>query len=253
MKKAFTLAEVLTTLGIIGIVAAMTMPMLLANSREKELVSKLKKSYSVLSQSFALAIVENNTPNYWLDTPEEDNGGAAAMSLQEKLTPYYHISKDCKGEGGCWPNQNILNLDGTSSGLNFGTDRNYSTFRIADGTLYALRIVDTTCETSRGTDSALQKVCAEMFIDVTGPKKPNQLGYDVYKFYIVRNGVYPAGMSGDTTHPFDTQCLRKVSGLGCAAWVLRNSNVDYLHCKDIGWNGKPSCKNIFNYNHSTGL
>ena len=43
MKKAFTLAEVLITLGIIGVVAAMTMPSLIQNYKERETVSKVKK------------------------------------------------------------------------------------------------------------------------------------------------------------------------------------------------------------------
>ncbi|MFQ8625261.1 MAG: type II secretion system protein [Candidatus Gastranaerophilaceae bacterium] len=41
--RAFTLAEVLITLGIIGVVAAMTMPVLIQNHKEKETVAKLKK------------------------------------------------------------------------------------------------------------------------------------------------------------------------------------------------------------------
>ena len=43
------------------------------------------------------------------------------------------------------------------------------------------------------------------------------------------------------------------NGVGCAAWVILNENMDYLHCSDIGWGGKASCKNIFNYNHSMGM
>ena len=46
MKKAFTLAEILITLGIIGVVAAMTIPTLVANYRTKALKSGFKKSYS---------------------------------------------------------------------------------------------------------------------------------------------------------------------------------------------------------------
>ena len=48
---AFTLAEVLITLGIIGIVAAMTMPVLIANHRQKELEAGLKKAYSIAQQA----------------------------------------------------------------------------------------------------------------------------------------------------------------------------------------------------------
>ena len=43
-KFAFTLAEVLVTLGIIGVVAAITMPTLVANNREKQLITALKKN-----------------------------------------------------------------------------------------------------------------------------------------------------------------------------------------------------------------
>ena len=48
MKKAFTLAEVLITLGIIGVVASMTLPAIIQKNNEKTTVSKLKKVYSVL-------------------------------------------------------------------------------------------------------------------------------------------------------------------------------------------------------------
>ena len=51
-KKAFTLAEVLITLGIIGIVAAMTMPVLIAKYRSKVLETQFKKRYSEVSQVF---------------------------------------------------------------------------------------------------------------------------------------------------------------------------------------------------------
>ena len=56
MKKAFTLAEVLITLGIIGVVAAMTMPNLIASHQKKVLETSFKKSYSSLLQ--ALIYVE---------------------------------------------------------------------------------------------------------------------------------------------------------------------------------------------------
>lgn len=64
-KFAFTLAEVLITLGIIGVVAAMTMPSLIANYQEKQRVSQLKKVYSALSQAFVTAVQENGTPDEW--------------------------------------------------------------------------------------------------------------------------------------------------------------------------------------------
>ena len=49
--KGFTLAEVLITLGIIGVVSALTMPALVANYKKQEAVSKLKKSYTMTQEN----------------------------------------------------------------------------------------------------------------------------------------------------------------------------------------------------------
>ena len=65
MKIAFTLAEVLITLGIIGIVAAMTMPTLMANHRKKETVTKLKKFYSVVNQAIGMSVAEYGEASGW--------------------------------------------------------------------------------------------------------------------------------------------------------------------------------------------
>ena len=64
-KSAFTLAEVLITLGIIGVVAAITLPSLIQRNVEKQRVAQLKKAYSELSQAYNLAIAENGAPTEW--------------------------------------------------------------------------------------------------------------------------------------------------------------------------------------------
>ena len=51
MKNAFTLAEVLITLGIIGIVAAMTLPGIINDTRYAEIQTSLKKNYSITQQA----------------------------------------------------------------------------------------------------------------------------------------------------------------------------------------------------------
>ena len=65
-KVAFTLAEVLITLGIIGVVAAMTMPTLMAKYQKKVVATHLKKYYSMMSQAIKLAEAENGEMKYWL-------------------------------------------------------------------------------------------------------------------------------------------------------------------------------------------
>lgn len=65
MKKGFTLAEVLITLGIIGIVAAMTLPTVINDSTERETVAKVKKFYSVMNQALLMAISKHGYVDEW--------------------------------------------------------------------------------------------------------------------------------------------------------------------------------------------
>lgn len=64
-KAAFTLAEVLITLGIIGIVAALTMPVLITKYQKKVAATRVKKVYSELSQAVKLSEVDNGPIKYW--------------------------------------------------------------------------------------------------------------------------------------------------------------------------------------------
>ena len=64
-KCAFTLAEVLITLGIIGVVAAMTLPTLIENHKTRRIITELKRTYSVLSQATNFAVAELGTPDNW--------------------------------------------------------------------------------------------------------------------------------------------------------------------------------------------
>ena len=83
--SGFTLAEVLITLGIIGVVAALTIPMLLTKCQEQIIKNQLKKQYSVIQQ--ALKIVDNEldyTPScyYWAQNPYGNHVCAKKMKLE---------------------------------------------------------------------------------------------------------------------------------------------------------------------------
>ena len=64
-SNGFTLAEVLITLGIIGVVASLTMPALLANYKKQETVTRLKKAYSIVEQAIKLSEVYNESSEFW--------------------------------------------------------------------------------------------------------------------------------------------------------------------------------------------
>src|SRR5574344_2705711 len=64
-KAAFTLAEVLIVLGIIGVVAAFTIPVLIKNIQKEETLIKLKASYTQLYQTIKLSEVDNGPTSEW--------------------------------------------------------------------------------------------------------------------------------------------------------------------------------------------
>ena len=64
-KTGFTLAEVLITLGIIGVVAAMTIPILMTAYQKKQTVTRLKRAYSIVQQSIRLSEDENGEVESW--------------------------------------------------------------------------------------------------------------------------------------------------------------------------------------------
>lgn len=64
-KIAFTLAEVLITLGIIGVVAALTIPVLISNHRKSVVETKLEKFYSVMNQAITQSELENGDKSQW--------------------------------------------------------------------------------------------------------------------------------------------------------------------------------------------
>lgn len=65
--RAFTLAEVLITLGIIGVVAAMTIPVLMNYYQEQALLTQFNKAYSTISQAYVSAAQDNLTADHWTD------------------------------------------------------------------------------------------------------------------------------------------------------------------------------------------
>ena len=73
IKKGFTLAEVLITLGIIGVVAAMTIPSLINAAQGKELETAFKKAYSVLTQAVLIMEREEGQTVNWDNYPNLRN------------------------------------------------------------------------------------------------------------------------------------------------------------------------------------
>ena len=65
MKRAFTMAEVLITIGVVGLIAALTIPQLIEGYQKKETVTRLKRSYTLIQQAIRMAEGENDEFKYW--------------------------------------------------------------------------------------------------------------------------------------------------------------------------------------------
>ncbi len=107
-RKGFTLAEVLITLGIIGVVAAMTIPTLISNYKDNVLKNQFKRSYAMLSQALLSAQSQfGYLPRCYY---KNDSGNITEISDCKQLTEYFlsslKITKTCKDhafKNGCIP------------------------------------------------------------------------------------------------------------------------------------------------------
>ncbi len=63
--NAFTLVEFLITLWIIGVVAALTLPVLIQNHKNSVVETALQKSYSTMNQAIVRSEIDNGAREYW--------------------------------------------------------------------------------------------------------------------------------------------------------------------------------------------
>jgi len=241
---AFPLAEVFITLGIIGVVAAMTIPTLIQNANEKATVVALKKAYSVLSQAYTLAVNENGTPDTWNLTGD----AAGNTNLINAVAPYLKLTKNCYQSSGCFnPGVKYKQFNGTVRTAPIDNELDSAKAQLSDGTL--LKTWAYGNNVTVGNTLALQSVSGTFMVDVNGNKPPNQTGVDTFEFYVTKYGIIPRGTAAETIAngaddaTFNVNCKDKATanGNGCTAWVIYNENMDYLKCADLSWTGKTKC------------
>lgn len=249
LSLGFTLAEVLITLGIIGIVAAMTIPTLIQNQQEKATVTALKKAYSTLSNAYKLAVNEDGSPETW----DLAGGGSAAqgtINMINELVPYLNVAKNCVSLDpnvyqGCVVDEKYKYLSG-NLWYNLNNVDTEPKVVLSDGSVVVAERVSPTCAGAWGSTPQLSSVCGLFYVDINGMKPPNQQGVDLYMFVLSKFGIVPLGLPTYTTLTFSNHCKNKLTnpattGNGCTAWVLYNENMDYLHCSDLDWNTKTKC------------
>lgn len=213
LKKAFTLAEVLLTIAIIGVVAVITVPVISQATGRQEYVAKLKKAHSVLGQTLIKIAIQEGLPvgDYSFI---RDDGNSEFFDIFTRVVDPIKICNE--GEMGCIYSP-LTQLNGlntsfliplslvTKDGMAFGWNK------------------DECAEKGLSFDD--EENCVGCFIvDINGHRKPNRLGYDVFFFTVVDGkGLVPAGKGNNSA-----DCFRTDKGVTCAAKVIKDSAINYM-------------------------
>ena len=176
-RPAFTLAEVLITLGIIGVVAAMTIPTVMTNYKKSQIEARLKKLYTVMNQAVTLSIAHDTwtEPSAQAITPDGGDKTELNKWMQSALIPYLN--------GAEFPAHFDYPL------ANYNDETSYTKLTMSDGTICFFnpwKQIHVTC-------------------DINGIKGPNKQGVDLFYFFLdyktsrqggMRMGYfYPAGFT----------------------------------------------------------
>jgi len=187
LNRAFTLAEVLITLAIIGVVAALTIPVLMKAYQEHEAVAKVKETYSLVAQAVGQWESELNCPGEFTKcvsamewnwgevptSPEDDKdhmlGWVNYLKVIKKRTTRWEGTVD-------WMDYDSYQMDGvTPTNTYQGVGKNYETHRtfqyiLANGTILAISAFNF----GPGGNTEF------MWMDINGAKKPNRIGKDQF-------------------------------------------------------------------------
>ena len=210
-RAAFTLAEVLITLGIIGVVAALTLPTLIQNHQKQVYVTQLKKAYSTLNNAINKMAVDEGVVD-WAQTQCGYQSNAFSVESTED-NPYPYINPACTNN--LAKQMNVLKVEADYFAdcpewcvISGGT--NGPAIMTADGVTY-------------------QFDCSGFgyaYVDVNGIKKgPNKVGRDVFLFGIdaTDNKIIPDGSDHDSWK----NCSATNLSTSCTAKVLIEGKMNY--------------------------
>ena len=222
-KIAFTLAEVLITLGIIGVVAAMTIPSLIQSYKEKATVTAVKQSYSIFAQALKMVTIDN--PDLSALTDSSLSAKENSQIMFNEISKHIKKVKSCDVDKKCMGNTYYLNLNNEKVS-NWGTYNNLVTGVLANGTSFWILSLPASI-------SGEETYAGQIGIDINGNKRPNKFGVDFFWFTFNKDGELFAGRgqgSGGTYWNCELSPSNSnwSNGYGCSEWIITHGNMDYL-------------------------
>lgn len=206
-QAGFTMSEVLITLGIVGVVASLTLPSVIMNYQKKQTVVELKKVYAELQNAIKLSEIDNGPMSEW-NFPEKcasDDPEEVKPFIEKYYLPYFKNAKLVK-----------------------------SPYKVSIGALYFVRywvILDN--GTIFGLHSCIGSDYIWLFVDLNGIKGPNKVGrdifvFDAYKYDGVGQNKYKLSFWGSYWDRNSVENLKNNKVYGCS-----KTNTDTLknfHC-----------------------
>ena len=233
MKKGFTLAEVLITLGIIGVIAALTAPALIQDAGSAKVGPTLAKAVTTLELANQNMLSATDAPSIKASPigVNDDNKYIEGLSDYMKVTPYTDsgtkyssLLKNYNGAG--WftgaPIAARVHLSVAMQNSNYAMTK--------DGLLYVIHLA-----AGNSNEPANRQLAGYVFIDINGKTKPNRLGKDAFAFIMMGDGtVKPIGGNQWSTSDSQNQShnwqngtdkcneTEVTSGWSCAGSIFEN-------------------------------
>ena len=207
---AFTLAETLIVMGIIGVVAALTLPNLNSSTGDREKVAKVKKIYQNLTDAHGRLEGIYGPVTEWNCSAH----GSFTQCYYERLSDVLKISKKCT-ESNC----NLYN----------GTGEMELGYILSDG----LQI----SSMNNGESSKKFLQYLSIFVNITDSKKNTVPGKDTFRFILNTDStITPDGINDLSYCPKVDYPSNDVTneGWSCTAWVINFGNMDYLKTDSSG-------------------
>ena len=219
MKNGFTLAEVLITLSIVGVIACMTLPTLNNNVQKQTYEAGAKKAYNIISNAVGMYMVDQGTDDL-TETPLYKN----QAGLEAFVNKYFRVTIDCGNDyysdkGASCFSKEIYSLDHSAK-----TTLNAHCMQIvtiADGMALCFDS-QTVTNISDGSDDSEDDVFVGddaissdtpliLEVDINGPNGPNVSGRDLFYMAVNRKGVVVSPASGcdATTQKGREECIAK--------------------------------------------
>ncbi len=210
-KSAFTLAETLVTLMVLGIIATLTIPSVQNFANKRANAALAQKALSSISNATKDLQRENGAIRFWNLSSYED----ILKMYKSKMTASGTIISSYPVKylnGGAYDTTNMFSTS--------------SSFINSDGMLFYIQANLTGSCTIGGTkNDDVRNACIDWGVDVNGAKGPNIIGRDIFGFYVTSDGaVYGEGGGPGLS---SATCSTASSGWGCSARVIETGSIDW--------------------------